>query len=658
MVLDFKNATAHLQTYSKKDGLDVKALIDSSNFGGLTYNDFLVLPGLINFPASEVKLESKLTKKITMKSPFLSSPMDTVTEENMAIHMALLGGIGIIHHNCSADEQAEMVRKVKKFENGFINDPVVISPNLTVREIRRLKETIGFSSFPVTENGKPGAKLLGIVTSRDVQFLDDDSVKASDVMTKDLVVGKKGITLTEGNNLLRTSKKGKLPIVDADGNLVSLISLTDLQKNQDYPDASKSFDSKQLLCGAAIGTIPADRERLDKLVEAGLDVVVLDSSNGSSIFQLDMLKWIKGKYPELQVIAGNVVTREQAALLIEAGADGLRIGMGSGSICITQEVMACGRPQGTAVYNVCEFAHQFGVPCIADGGIGNIGHITKALALGADCVMMGGLLAGTSETPGDYFYRDGKRLKTYRGMGSIDAMQQTDTNANASTSRYFSEADKVLVAQGVSGSVVDKGSITKFIPYLFNGLQHSLQDIGVRSVSELREKVHAGDVRFEFRTPSAQLEGGVHDGKYKKSEKELKDWIYKTLHVSSERRKEFDDHNQDLLDILKDGEFLCRLGDLALPGGPTKKYKNSRMPFVQMENISFFLQTCEHIGVPHEETFQTVDLFERNDPYQVIITLISFSRKANERNPEIEVIGPKFVKVKPQVPKKPLKLRA
>lgn len=510
MVLDYKNATAHLASYSKKDGLDVQTLIDSANFGGLTYNDFLVLPGLINFPASEVKLESKLTKKITMKSPFLSSPMDTVTEENMAIHMALLGGIGIIHHNCSADEQAEMVRKVKKFENGFINDPIVISPKITVRDIRRLKETIGFSSFPVTENGKPGAKLLGIVTSRDVQFLDDDTIKAEEIMTKELVTAQKGITLTEGNNILRTSKKGKLPIVDAQGNLVSLISLTDLQKNQDYPDASKSFDSKQLLCGAAIGTIPADRERLDKLVEAGLDVVVLDSSNGSSVFQLDMLKWIKEKHSHLQVIAGNVVTRDQAALLIEAGADGLRIGMGSGSICITQEVMACGRPQGTAVYNVCEFAHQFGVPCIADGGIGNIGHITKALALGADCVMMGGLLAGTSETPGDYFYRDGKRLKTYRGMGSIDAMQSTDTNANASTSRYFSEADKVLVAQGVSGSVVDKGSITKFIPYLFNGLQHSLQDIGVTSVTDLREKVYGGDVRFEFRTASAQLEGGVH----------------------------------------------------------------------------------------------------------------------------------------------------
>ncbi|EDK39903.1 hypothetical protein PGUG_04001 [Meyerozyma guilliermondii ATCC 6260] len=510
MVLNASSATAHLKTYKSKDGLDVKTLIDSSNFGGLTYNDFLVLPGLINFASSGVSLDTKLTKKITLRSPFVSSPMDTVTEENMAIHMALLGGIGIIHHNCTADEQAEMVRKVKKYENGFISDPVVISPDVSIGEVKQMKATMGFTSFPVTETGKVGGKLVGIVTSRDVQFQEDLDAKVSTVMTTDLITGKQGITLTEGNELLRSSKKGKLPIVDGQGNLVSMISLTDLQKNQTYPLASKSFHSKQLLCGAAIGTIDADKERLEKLVEAGLDVVVLDSSNGSSIFQINMIKWIKSKFPELQIIAGNVVTREQAALLIEAGADALRIGMGSGSICITQEVMACGRPQGTAVYNVTEFANQFGVPCIADGGIGNIGHITKALALGASCVMMGGLLAGTAETPGEYFYRDGKRLKSYRGMGSIDAMQQTATNANASTSRYFSESDKVLVAQGVAGAVVDKGSIIKFIPYLYNGLQHSLQDIGIQSIEELRTKVDAGEVRFEFRTASAQFEGGVH----------------------------------------------------------------------------------------------------------------------------------------------------
>lgn len=507
---DCTKASLYLKDYSKKDGLSVQQLIDLANFGGLTYNDFLVLPGMIDFPASQVQIETKLTKKISLKLPFVSSPMDTVTELEMAIHMALLGGIGIIHHNCSADEQAEMVRKVKKYENGFISDPIAITPTITVKQVREMKKNLGFSSYPVTDNGKVGGKLLGIITSRDVQFLDDDSVAIEEVMTKDLITAKKGISLSEGNELLRSSKKGKLPIVDDAGNLVSLISLTDLHKNQEFPLASKSYDSKQLLCGAAIGTIDADRERLEKLVEAGLDVVVIDSSNGTSVFQVNMLKWIKESFPKLQVIAGNVVTREQAAILIEAGADGLRIGMGSGSICITQEVMACGRPQGTAVYNVTEFANKFGVPCMADGGIGNIGHITKALALGALTVMMGGLLAGTLETPGEYFYRDGQRLKVYRGMGLIDAMQQTLTNANASTSRYFSESDKVLVAQGVSGLVVDKGSITKFVPYLYNGLQHSLQDIGIKLLEDLRTSVDNGDVRFEFRTASAQLEGGVH----------------------------------------------------------------------------------------------------------------------------------------------------
>ncbi|KAJ5546024.1 Aldolase-type TIM barrel [Penicillium frequentans] len=508
-IQDYTKALEILKEYPSGDGLHVDDLLDSDKHGALTYNDFLILPGSITFPASEVTLESKVSRRFTLKAPLLSSPMDTVTGHNMAIHMALLGGLGVIHNNCPPDEQAEMVRKVKRYENGFILDPVVLSPKATVGDAKQLKAKWGFGGFPKLEPCIRNflALFLAVISS----FTTSLMILSRLSCRRSLSLPPAGTTLAEANEVLRNSKKGKLPIVDKHGSLISLLSRSDLMKNIHYPLASK-VQSKQLLCAAAVSTHDADKVRLQKLVDAGLDIVVVDSSQGHSTYQISMIKYIKQNFPQLDVIAGNIVTREQAAALIAAGADGLRIGMGSGSACITQEIMAVGRPQATAVRSVSSFAARFGVPCIADGGVSNLGHIVKGLALGASAVMMGGLLAGTKESPGEYFVsNEGQLVKAYRGMGSIAVMESKgQAGDNAGTARYFSENDKVKVAQGVAGSVIDRGSINQFLPYLVAGVQHSLQDIGVKSVDALHDGVNQGQIRFEMRSASAMAEGNVH----------------------------------------------------------------------------------------------------------------------------------------------------
>ncbi|MEP9410089.1 MAG: IMP dehydrogenase [Candidatus Brocadia sp.] len=485
------------------NGLDAKTFFEGH--GGITYNDFILLPGHIDFTLDKISLETSLTRNIKIKRPVVSSPMDTVTESKMAISMALLGGIGIIHYNNTIEEQVKEVRRVKRFENGFISEPVVLSPNHTIRDVDILKEMYGFSGIPITEDGTLNSKLVGIVTKRDIDFEEDRTKKLKEVMTTQLVTASAGISLAEGNRILKESKKGKLPIVDKQGRLVSLMSRTDLLKNEDFPFASKNKD-KQLLVGAALSTREDDKERLAELVKAGVDVVVIDSSQGDSVFQINMIKYIKQKYPQIDVIGGNVVTARQCKSLIDAGADALRIGMGSGSICITQDTLSVGRAQGSAVYHTARFSKEYAnIPVIADGGIANIGHVVKALSLGASTVMMGGLLAGTSESPGEYFYEGGVRVKKYRGMASHEAMEK------GGGKRYLATEDRVKVAQGVTGTVVDKGSVIHLVQYLMQSLFHSLQELGYRNIQELHKGIYDGTLRFEMRSQSAQIEGSVHN---------------------------------------------------------------------------------------------------------------------------------------------------
>ena len=397
-------------------------------------------------------------------------------------------------------------RAVKRYKNGFILNPVCLKPDTTIRECRETIEKLGFSGFPITANGNIGEKLLGIIASRDVDFREDLDTKLEDVMTKaeKLVTGQEGISLAEANDILHKSKKGKLPIVTKDFRIVSLISRSDLKKNSDFPLATKDAVNKQLLVGAACPSGEDGKKRFEALVAAGVDVVVISSQGGGSrgfFSQVEMIKYCKKAHPEIDIIAGNAVTGKAVKALIEAGVDAIRVGMGVSTISTAQGVKAVGRAQASAIYHTAQIANKHGVPVIADGGIVNTGCATKAFSMGASTVMMGSLLAGTEESPGQYFFQDGKRLKKYAGMNSLSGPRDIAGSRDLS----------LHISTGVAGAVVDKGTVRRFLPYLAQSVRHGFQDLGVPSIKLLHSSTSEGDVRFELRSQAAQKEGGVHD---------------------------------------------------------------------------------------------------------------------------------------------------
>mmetsp|Transcript_2487 Transcript_2487/g.5708 ORF Transcript_2487/g.5708 Transcript_2487/m.5708 type:complete len:516 (+) Transcript_2487:179-1726(+) len=488
------------------DGVGSDALFGSTTGGrGFTFDDVILLPGAIDFGVGDITLGTQLTRNIKLNIPLVSSPMDSVTEHLMAINMALHGGIGIIHRGNTIEEQAEEVRLVKRYKSGFITSPFCLAPTNTIADVDSMTTEKGFTAVPITENGDPKGKLLGMVTSRDVDFIEDRSLELSTVMTprSDLYTLPETCSLEEANEELRKSKCGKVPVLDSEGNLVSLVSRKDLLKNRDFPDATKD-ENDRLLVGAAVGinNLEEAKARLTALVEAGVDVVTLESRHPDITSEVELIKFSKTNFPKLEIIGGNIVTASQMEELIKAGVDAVRVGMGVASIATGQLIKAVGRPQMSAVFHVARIARKHGIPVIADGGIANSGCAIKALALGASTVMMGSLLAGTEESPGQYYFQDGLRLKKYRGNHSRDALVSEGLQDTF---------DLPLVSTGVSGAVVDKGSVRRFLPYVAQSIRHGLQDLGVRSLVILHDCLYDQTLRFEIRSSAAQKEGGVHD---------------------------------------------------------------------------------------------------------------------------------------------------
>lgn len=445
---------------------------------GITFDDVLLVPAYSQIVPNGVDLTTWLTKKIKLNIPMMSAGMDTVTEHRMAIAMARQGGIGIIHKNMSIEAQAEEVDKVKRSENGVITDPFSLTQEHTLADADALMAKFRISGVPITE----GRKLVGIITNRDLKFETDFSKKIKESMTSEgLITAKEGITLDEAKKILAKARKEKLPIVDDNYNLVGLITIKDIEKTIKYPLSAKDAQGR-LLCGAAVGITANVLDRVSALVDAKVDVVVLDSAHGHSENVLRSVKLIKEKYPELQVIAGNVATGKGTKDLIEAGADAVKVGIGPGSICTTRVVAGIGVPQVSAIMDAYAVAKEYGIPIIADGGIKYSGDMTKAIAAGGNVCMMGSIFAGCDESPGTFELYQGRKYKVYRGMGSISAME------NGSKDRYFQENAKKLVPEGVEGRVAYKGTVEDTVFQLMGGLRSGMGYCGTGSIEELKEQ--------------------------------------------------------------------------------------------------------------------------------------------------------------------------
>ena len=465
---------------------------------GLTFDDVLLIPAESDVTPDMVKLQTKLTNKITLNIPLMTAAMDTVTESEMAIAIAREGGIGVIHKNMTIEEQATEVDKVKRSENGVITNPFYLSPNHTVEDADKLMGKYKISGVPICE---ADGTLVGILTNRDLRFMTDFSAKIADVMTpkSELVTAMAGTTLDDAKKILMKSKIEKLPLVDKNGKLTGLVTIKDIEKAVKYPNTAR--DSKdRLLCAAALGVTADVFDRAKALYDAGVDAFVLDSAHGHSKNILANVSKVKNAFPDVELIAGNVATADATEALIKAGADAVKIGIGPGSICTTRVVAGIGVPQITAIYDSAERADKYGIPVIADGGIKYSGEIVKALAAGGSVVMVGSLVAGCDEAPGETEIWQGRQFKVYRGMGSLGAMN------HGSADRYFQKGSKKFVPEGVEGRVPYKGSLSDTVFQMMGGLRSGMGYVGCHTIAELRDKA-----QFIRITGAGLIESHPHD---------------------------------------------------------------------------------------------------------------------------------------------------